>query len=276
MSIKIKSISKMVEESGLKILVHGLSGSGKTVLCCTTGEPTLIISAESGLLSVKSAPKYIKGVEIENIGDLEDIYQYLAEQQDEPPFKWVALDSITEIAERILSIEKENNRDPRKAYMDMQDRVMILLRKFRDLKNYNVIMSCKQERKSDDSGGPAVFVPMMPGQKLSQALPYLFDEVFALRVEKDENGEVYRVLQTGRDNRFDAKDRSGLLGFFEKPSIKHIYKKIHGEPEIETEKEESKTEHKQEETQEPVEQRTEPKQIEIETENEEIETIETE
>ena len=47
MPIKIQSIRNIVQNKGIKILVHGLAGAGKTVLCCTTGEPTLLISAES-------------------------------------------------------------------------------------------------------------------------------------------------------------------------------------------------------------------------------------
>lgn len=225
MSIRIRSIANLVEDSGIKILIHGPAGAGKTVMCCTSGEPTLIISAEAGLLSVRDAPKYIKGIVVESLHDLEEIYQYLYETSDEPDFKWVALDSITEIAEQILTFEKLNNKDPRKAYMDMQERVMTLLRQYRDLKGYNVVMSCKQQRTQED-GGPTLFGPMMPGQRLPQQISYMFDEVFALRVERDDQGNSYRVVQTSRDARYEAKDRSGSLDMFEQPSLKKIAEKI--------------------------------------------------
>lgn len=227
MPIQIKSIRNIVQNKGIKILVHGLAGSGKTVLCCTAGEPTLLISAESGLLSVRDAPKNVKGVEVSTIQDLYDLYDWLVEDSEKPEgprFKWVALDSITEIAERVLSYEKGLNNDPRKAYMNMQDEIMKILRKYRDIPHYHVVMSCKQVRGEDE--GKKLYLPMMPGQKLGSELPYLFDEVFALRVETDENQEVYRVLQTNRDAKYEAKDRSGALDFFEKPSLKHIAKKI--------------------------------------------------
>ena len=38
---------------GLKIGVAGLVGAGKTSFCATTGAPTVIISAEAGLLSLR-------------------------------------------------------------------------------------------------------------------------------------------------------------------------------------------------------------------------------
>jgi len=69
----------------------------------------------------------------------------------------------------------------------------------------------------------------MPGNKLGPPLPYLFDEVFALRVEEAQDGSLYRVLQTSRDIMYEAKDRSGALDLYEPPKLHHIYKKIYGE-----------------------------------------------
>lgn len=247
MAVKIKSIKNMVNQSGIKILVHGPAGAGKTVLCCTAGEPTLIISAESGLLSVRDAPDYIKCAEVDSLDDLEDLYDFLVEDGGET-FKWVALDSITEIAERILHKEKADNKDPRAAYGKLTDHVMDLLRRFRDLRGYNVVMSCKQSRIQGD--GPTFFGPMMPGQQLPQQIPYLFDEVFALRVEKDEDGENYRVLQTSRDAQYEAKDRSGALDMFEEPNLKKIAQKILGKVQKRENKKEVKIEVEEVETEE--------------------------
>lgn len=248
MAVKITSIKKLVHSNGIKCLVHGPSGAGKTTLCCTTGEPTLIISAESGLLSVRDAPDYIRAAEIETLDDLEELYEFLVEDECET-FKWVALDSITEIAERVLFFEKGEAKDPRQAYGKLTDRMMDLLRRFRDLRGYHVIMSCKQSRITPDSG-PSFYGPMMPGQQLPQQIPYLFDEVFALRVEEDEEGEKYRVLQTQRDGKYEAKDRSGELDLFEEPNLKKLAKKILssiGEVEIpKKEKELEEQEQKQE------------------------------
>ena len=53
MSIKLTSTAQAAVDNGIKVLVHGPAGSGKTTLCATTGEPTVIISAEAGLLSLR-------------------------------------------------------------------------------------------------------------------------------------------------------------------------------------------------------------------------------
>ena len=81
MAINITSIEDALTDNGLKILVHGPAGSGKTVLCATTGMPTILLSAEAGLLSLKkylkdnkAISKNIKIIKIESFADLEEVY----------------------------------------------------------------------------------------------------------------------------------------------------------------------------------------------------------
>lgn len=224
MGIKITSVSEALDNNGLKFLVHGMAGVGKTVLCATTGAPTLIISAESGLLSIAGAPDHIKTTVVKTIGQLEDAYDFLEENID--MFDWVCLDSISEIAEVLLADEKKNSKDPRQAYGNLSDRMLSIMRSFRDLPNMNVIFTCKQQRQVDDDTNVTRFVPLLPGKSLTNSISYLFDEVFAMRVEKDDEGEDYHILQTGRDRNYEAKDRSGVLDMFEDPSIKRIAAKI--------------------------------------------------
>jgi hypothetical protein len=240
MGIKIQSITEAVGDNGIKILVHGPAGAGKTLLCATTGKPTLIISAESGLLSIKGAVQnghlpekvleLVQVVEIKNLEDLKDVYDML---KGEHLYDWVALDSISEIAEVVLEYEKTQSKDARQAYGNLSTEMNAILRKFRDLPKYNVIMSCKQQRLVDQDTDLVSYGPSMPGGKLAGAIPYLFDEVFALRVEKDdETGEEYRTLQTNRDRKYEAKDRSGMLDMFEPAVLFDIMKKIQSAPEV--------------------------------------------
>lgn len=226
MAIKLISARESALSQGIKVLVHGLAGSGKTVLCTTTQEPTVIISAEAGLLSI--AHTDVPVIEVGSIDDVREAYEFLLTDEGRA-FSWVALDSISEIAEVVLAYEKSQTKDPRKAYGELQDQMMQLLRAFRDLPGRNVVMTCKQEKVKDEHSGQILYSPLMPGSKLAQQIPYLFDEVFALRVEKDAEGNSQRWLQTGRDIQYEAKDRSGLLDMFEPPSLYDIAMKIRGE-----------------------------------------------
>ena len=68
MAIKLTSTKQAAQLNGLKICVYGASGAGKTRLCATTGAPTVIISAESGLLSLRDAD--IPVIEVQTLQDV--------------------------------------------------------------------------------------------------------------------------------------------------------------------------------------------------------------
>ena len=221
--MEIKSTKQVVEDFGLKILVHGPPGAGKTRLCATTGdlEHTLIISAEGGLLSIKEWD--IDVVQVTSIRDVYEVYEFL--KKGEHDYRWVCLDSISEIAEVVLQGEKMRSRDARRAYGEMADTVFDLLRGFRNLP-FHVVMLAKQGR--EEMEGRMLFAPMLPGRQLTLNIAYLFDEVFALRVEQNQEGELKRVLQTGKSRSYEAKDRSGRLAMYEEPDLSIIRKKIEG------------------------------------------------
>lgn len=224
MAIRLTTTREAAQLNGLKVCVYGASGSGKTVLTSTTGEPTVIISAEAGLLSLRDLD--IPVIEVATIADVHDAYRFIAESADARDFRWVCLDSVSEIAEVVLSAEKKLTKDPRAAYGALQEQMSDLLRAFRDLPGRNVYMSAKLDRQKDELTGAMLYQPSMPGQRLGQALPYLFDELLVLRVEKDAEGAPSRWLQTGADLQYVAKDRSGTLDQYEPPDLSALAAKI--------------------------------------------------
>jgi len=218
MAIRLSTTRDSARDSGCKFLIHGQSGAGKTVLCGTTGAPTVIISAEAGLMSLRNLD--IPVIEIQTIDDLQEAYAFVTEAQEAKSFKWICLDSISEIA------EKRATKDPRQAYGALADKMGHIVRSFRDLRGKNVYFSCKQAREKDEASGSTLYVPALPGKMLTQGISYYFDFVFALRVEKDAEGQPYRVLQTSRDFNHECKDRSGSLDLFEHPNLAAIAAKI--------------------------------------------------
>jgi hypothetical protein len=223
MAVKLVNSRDAARVNGVKILAYGLAGSGKTRLCATAPNP-VIISAESGLLSLREFDLPV--IEVTTIAQVHEAYQFLAESDEGRQFATVCLDSISEIAEVVLAAEKKATRDPRQAYGALQEQMADLLRAFRDLPGRNVYMSAKLERSKDETTGAMLYAPSMPGQRLGQSLPYLFDEVFALRVEKDSEGQPTRWLQTQADFQYAAKDRSGALDAFEAPDLGAVINKI--------------------------------------------------
>ncbi len=224
MAIKLTTTRESSRINGIKALVYGLAGSGKTSLAKTTGGNPVIISAEAGLLSLHNVD--IPVIEVSSLADVEEAYQFLTESEEAKSFDWIMLDSISEIAETVLNAEKIVAKDPRQAYGAMQEQMASLIRGFRDLSGKNVIMTAKMERVKDEATGVALYSPAMPGNKLGPSLPYFFDEVFALRVERDADNNPTRMIQTQPDFQYSAKDRSGALAMWEEPNLKEIADKI--------------------------------------------------
>ena len=208
---------------GIKILIYGRSGVGKTTLAGTTPD-VLMLSAEAGVLSLRD--KSIPMIQITTVAELSEAYHWITTNPQAKCFKTIFLDSITEIAEQVLSNAKLQVKDPRQAYGELIEKMNMLVRSFRDLPGKNVVMLAKQESHLDEVSKMTMFGPAMPGSKVSQQLPYLFDEVFRLGVGKTPDGTEYRFLQTQPDLQYEAKDRSGVLDAIEPPNLSHIFNKI--------------------------------------------------
>jgi len=223
MAINVKTTGG-ISSNGVKLLVYGQAGAGKTSLIKTLPSP-IVLSAEGGLLSIRDAD--LPYIEIDSMGTLQEAYQWLLESEEASGFQSVAIDSISEVAEVVLNSEKKNNKDPRAAYGEMQEQMADIIRAFRDIPNRHVYMSAKLEKMKDEMGS-ILYAPSMPGNKTGQALPYFFDEVLALRVEKDPEGATHRAIMCDSDGLWQAKDRSGKLDTWEAPDLGAIINKIMG------------------------------------------------
>tara|TARA_R100000742_G_C4278542_1_gene101518 strand:+ start:2256 stop:2975 length:720 start_codon:yes stop_codon:yes gene_type:complete len=230
---RIKTPNQLVEQQGAKLLVYGESGAGKTTLCQTAPGKTLVVSMESGLLSIKDAPD-LDAIEVKEASEIEEIASLL--ENKTLNYETVCLDSVTEMAEILLSQEKAKSKDPRRAYGEVIEVMIKTMRRFRDLPMH-VVFIAKQSRERDESSGMFHYQPMMVGAKLPTQIPYFFDEVLVLRTFDDENEEgktvTSRWLQTRIGQNYIAKDRSGKLEEFESPDLTTIINKL-GFAEVQT------------------------------------------
>lgn len=223
MTLNFTTCRESAKPNGVKVLVYGKSGTGKTVLCATAPKP-VIISAEHGLLSLREHD--IPVIEVSNFKDLQESYLWLRDDPQAAQFETVCLDSLTEIAEIVLADAKEKSKDARGAYGDLIDAMTTIVKDFRDLANKNVYMNCKEKTVRDDLAGTLTYEPSMPGSKLGMSLPYYFDEVFCLDIGTTTDGQQQRFLRTSSDYKTIAKDRSGALDEKEPPNLTDIFNKI--------------------------------------------------
>jgi phage nucleotide-binding protein len=223
MAINLKRTGGL-SANGVKLLVYGQAGAGKTSLIRTLPKP-VVLSAEGGLLSIQDAD--IPFIEITSMEELQEAYMWCRDSEEAKDFETIALDSISEVAEVVLNHELKTNKDGRAAYGELNAQMTGLIRAFRDLPSKHVYFSAKLE-KSQDEMGKLLYNPSMPGKSLTQSLPYFFDEVLALRVERDSEGVNQRAIMCDTDGLWLAKDRSGKLEPWEAPDLGEIIRKIAG------------------------------------------------
>ena len=221
MPIEIKKIKDVLQDNGIKCLLHGFSGSGKTYSISTIPGKVIVLSAEAGLLSLQDFDN-LDVIEISSIQELRESYEFLKNNND---YDTIVLDSLTEIAQQVLAHELSNNKDGRKAYGEMNEIIIKLVKAFRDIPKKNVILICQQAR-IQDSEGRMLYTASMPGKTLSPALPFLFDLVACLRVRSDEEGNKKRAFQFEPDEIYECKQRGGKLLPFEPADWSIIFNKI--------------------------------------------------
>jgi len=226
MPVRLSTVRDIVQNAGIKALVYGPSGVGKTRLCATSYCP-VIISAEGGLLTLMQEWPDVPAIEVASEQDCYDALALIMSPAG-ANFHTVCLDSITEIAEVVLSHMKANTKDGRAAYGEMNDRMAKIIRMFRDIRGKHVLFTAKETWHTDDVTKITKYYPSMPGNKLTGDMPYFFDEVFRADFGLDAQGRTTYYLQTKGDIRVTAKDRGQRLLEREYPDFTTITSKCLG------------------------------------------------
>jgi phage nucleotide-binding protein len=236
--MKFQSVDESIDSHGIKVLISGQSGVGKTTLASTLEGKTLLISAESGLLSLKGKAKNVSVFDLSKDGDklipleqrftrLVSVYNFLKNEKHD--FTNVFLDSLTEVNECLIAALKLKYTDAKNTlqlYGENKEKMISLAKSFRDLP-MNVIIVSLSSFEKDDIGRRFVTADVVGS--VAERLPSLFDEVFYMAVHKDDKGTLFRNLQCQPSDGIVSKDRSGKLNMFEKPNLSEVFKKIKGE-----------------------------------------------
>jgi phage nucleotide-binding protein len=226
--------TNQVHSNGIKCLIYGESGVGKTSLVKTINEPTLIISAESGLLSI--AGSNIDVFDLNQYDNLEkkiasigEVYRALNTQEYKEKYKCIFIDSITEISQQLVQFLKTKYPDKRETLVmwgEYSEKIKQMIKAFRDLQGYDVVFTALRSVEKDDIGRRYFGVDM--NGKISKQIEALVDELFCLEVIESEDGEKKRVLITNRTDQYSAKDRSGKLNQYEPSNLGLVFNKIKG------------------------------------------------
>ena len=206
-------------------MIYGQSGIGKTSILGTLPlNETLIISAESGLLCLQD--KSIDVLEAKSYEAVRGAFSYLVTGKDEGKYKFVCIDSLTEISDLLVKNlkakdEYKNPSNALKLWGEFSETMIGLIKAFRDLDRHIVFTALADDV---NDGGIITKKPMIAGNKAQQLMPSFFDEVFYLTIDQENE----RVIHSQPTHSFIAKDRSGKLSSTEPANLTLIINKIQG------------------------------------------------
>lgn len=230
--IQIKKTGKIATKRFVALVV-GPSGIGKTSLVRTLPEPEdaiLLISAESGLACLDGTN--IDVIEVdpkEPTKSLEEIYEFLQSDEAKKKYKFIFIDSLTEIAQLIVAeLKKDPHYGQPKNALAMwgkySELMTMIVKSYRDMSDYSVIFTCLDAVEKD--GLEKIESFNIQGTGIKNSLKAWYDLVLFYKVYTDENGEKHRKLVTDISEAPLAKDRTGKLEAFEDADLSVIINKI--------------------------------------------------
>jgi len=255
----ITADQRMAQKRGVKALILGTAGVGKTSLLRTIDpHSTLFLDFEAGDLAVQDVP--VDQMQPKTWRECRDLACYLAGPDTNLPpdavygtehyeavceayggpeqlekYETFFIDSIT-VAGRICfkwceqqpeNFTKDGKPDPRGTY-GMHGREMVKwITQLQHARATNVIFVCLLDEVKDDFGR-AFWSPQIEGQKTGREMPGIVDEVITMTILTPEDGDPYRAFVCRADNEwgFPAKDRSGRLDMLEKPDLGALLTKL--------------------------------------------------
>jgi len=215
--------SSLAANMGVKAVIYGGPGMGKTPLLATAPNPVCMIT-EPGTLSLRGMDK-LPCWEAFDVKRIEEFFDWLFKDNEAKKFDTICIDSVSQMAEIYLKDAKKSNKHGLKAYGDMAENVMKWLEPLYFMQgSQNVVLLSKQ--MIVESNGTAAKKPYFPGKELNVSVPHLFDLIMHLDIANVPGVGQTKALRC--QNSFDvvARDRSGSLNEFEPPDLTAIFNKI--------------------------------------------------
>lgn len=219
----------------IAILVVGTAGVGKTSLIRTLPAPeseTLMISLEGGTACLDGTNYDVVEVDSKKpIEAMEEIYEALSTDEYKKKYKYIFIDSLTEMGQSIISqLKKDPHYGQAKNTLQMYGKyaeiMTVIIKGFRDMTDYSVIFTCLDA--IDKDGLEKVESVNIPGSSVKNGIRGWFDIVLSYQLFKDEEGNVVRKLVSDVGESPIAKDRTSKLDSFEDPDLSIIIKKVLG------------------------------------------------
>lgn len=222
----LKAAGSFADMSGVKALIYGPPGSGKTPVFNTVSKG-ILLACEPGMLSMKGSqmPTYQA-----HTGPLiEEFFKWWFSSQETKNFDTLGIDSVSQLADIFLQEALKKHKHGLQAYGEMGEKTMEVLRPLFFQKQKHCYLICKQTVEKEN--GFDVRKPYFPGRQLPTEIPHLYDMILHLDIHavpatatRPAMGQI-QSFQTRRSIDISARDRSGKLDEFEPPNFGYVIEK---------------------------------------------------
>lgn len=258
----ISASERLAEKKGVKLLLLGTSGIGKTSrLKDLDANLTLFLDVEAGDLALGDWP--VDTIRPASWPEARDFFVFLAGPDRSLPadavfsqahydhvvaqfgdpaqldrYQVLFLDSVTQLsrlcfawckAQPGATSDRSGKPDLRAAYGLLGQEMISALNHLQHARGKDVVFVAILDERLDDYNRK-VFVPQIEGSKTTLELPGIVDEIVTLAEIPAEDGTSYRAFVTHTVNPFGypAKDRSGRLDLLEPPHLGALLAKCAG------------------------------------------------
>jgi len=198
-------ISKDFSLSGLKVLVLGGYGVGKSYFAKTFPEPIFLLDFDGGAIGYSGTKTYVPDYFTSRPQPSQlfalverDLDQLISESHPEGQFKTVVLDSLTTLSKFAmdLALQKRPVSPDSPPVWNIHypmvkvflDRILDKLRQFKGI----VVAIGHVEYQKDDVTGEILALPALTG-KLQGYIPAVFDEVYFADITQSKDGPQYVI-----------------------------------------------------------------------------------
>lgn len=229
----LKAAGEHAQNFGVKAIVFGPAGTGKTPILNTAPRPVLL-ATEAGLLSMRGSniPTYAAFTS----KAIDEFFSWFFNSSETKNFDTLGIDSGSQIADIYLNAalqgtsKQGNKKHGMAAYGEMATNTMEHLRTLYYTRYKHVYMICKEEIADVDY--QSLRRPYFPGKVLPIDVPHLYD--FILRLAKANvpgAGETLAFQCVGNMNVL-ARNRTGNLNEYEPPNFSDLVNKAMSAPPI--------------------------------------------
>lgn len=230
----LKAASEHAQNFGIKAIIYGPAGTGKTPILNTAPRPVLL-ATEAGLLSMRGSS--IPTFEAYTSQRVDEFFKWFFNSTETKNFDTLGIDSGSQVADIYLNAAMQgtskqgNKKHGMAAYGEMASNTMEHLRTLYYTRYKHVYMICKEQIADVDF--QSLRRPYFPGQVLPVDVPHLYD--FIIRVAKTNVpgmvGEQLAFHCNGTMN-IMARNRTGNLNDFERPHFGELVTKAMNAPPI--------------------------------------------